>query len=154
MSNRKPERPACLCHGEHRARSRAFVLRGAKVGFLLREMLEQNWFEQFRRTFFWSTCESNKNPKSCLVSIHKPCVTRGPKKSTAELLEPALLEHFPLGKSNLHSTEHRCSRASFAFSTAEACRPFGLSIASRTKSTAASVDENGKLESQGFKAFR
>ena len=80
--------------------------------------------------------------------------TRGAKKSTAELLEPALLEPFSLGKSNLRSTEHRCSRACSAFSVAEACRPSGLSIASRANSTAASLDENGKLESKGLKAFR
>ena len=61
---------------------------------------------------------------------------------------------FSLGKSNFRSTERRCSRACSAFSMAEACRPFGLSIASRANSTAASLDENGKLESKGLKAFR
>ena len=35
----------------------------------------------------------------------------------------------------------------------EACRPFGLSIASRAKSTAALLEENGEFESRDFKAF-
>ena len=86
--------------------------------------------------------------------VHHTNNTRGAKKSTAELLEPALLEHFSFDKSILRSREHRCPRVCAAFSMAEACRPFGLSIASRAKSTAASLDENGKLESKGLKAFR